>query len=255
MSFDTGPSQSITIPLIDRAGAHGTRTIQVKLTAPTGGAKLGASTATVSILDEMVGFRFDTATTRRARASASRTVTVRRTGPSQLAAQVTVSTVDPPAAGAGTAVPVADYTPASRSLNFLPGQISKTFTVPLKNDIVPDGNRTINLALSIRAGASSASRTRRPSRSATTISPGPSDSPAPTYTATEGASGNVVVNITVTRSGGAGGTVDVPWSITGGTATRGDDPPAAGVDVVLPASGVLHVRPERHEPDDSRPRS
>ncbi len=59
VSFDTGPSQSITIPLIDRAGAHGTRTIQVKLTAPTGGAKLGASTATASILDETVGFRFD----------------------------------------------------------------------------------------------------------------------------------------------------------------------------------------------------
>ena len=51
------------------------------------------------------------------------------------------------------------------------------------------------------------------------------------------------MNITVTRSGGAGGTVEVPWSITGGTATRGDDPPAAGVDVVLPASGALQFGP------------
>ena len=59
VSFDSGPSQQITIPLIDRPGAHGTRTIQVKLKDPTGGAKLGASTAMVNILDETVGFSFD----------------------------------------------------------------------------------------------------------------------------------------------------------------------------------------------------
>ena len=64
-----------------------------------------------------------------------------------------------------------------------------------------------------------------------------------TYTATEGASGNIIVNITVTRSGGSGGIVDVPWSVTGGTATLGDDPPVAGVDVILPTSGVLHFGP------------
>ena len=50
------------------------------------------------------------------------------------------------------------------------------------------------------------------------------------------------MNITVTRSGGAGGTVEVPWSITGGTATH-DDEPGTGVDVVLPASGVLQFGP------------
>src|SRR6185295_14106192 len=76
VSFDTGPSQSITIPLIDRPGAHGTRTLQVKLTAPTVGAKLGASLAMASILDEMVGFRFDPANYAVSEGSAGATVTV-----------------------------------------------------------------------------------------------------------------------------------------------------------------------------------
>ena len=240
VSFDTGPRQSITIPLFNRAGAHGTRTIQVKLTVPTGGAKLGASTATVSILDEMVGFRFDTAAYAASEGNKSRTVTVLRTGPSQFGAQVTVSTVDPPASGAGTALPVADYTPVTQTLTFLPGQTSKTFTVPLKNDTMLDGNRTINLALS----DPTTGELGEPHEA--TITVGDNDLAGTfrftnaTYTATEGASGNVLVNITVTRSGGSGGTVDVPWIITGGTATRGDDPSDAGVDVVLPASGVLH---------------
>src|SRR6185436_3678542 len=89
VSFDTGPSQSITIPLIDRAGAHGTRILRVKLTTPTGGAKLGASLATASILDETVGFRFDPANYAASEGSAGATVTVRRTGPSQSQASVT----------------------------------------------------------------------------------------------------------------------------------------------------------------------
>jgi subtilisin family serine protease len=236
VSFDTGPSQAITIPLIDRPGAHGTRTIQVKLTAPTGGAKLGASLATASVLDETVGFRFDKAAYQTSEGSASLTVTVLKTGPPQLAAQVTVSTVNSPDAGA--AVPGTDYTPATQVLNFLSGQISKTFTVFLKNDTALDGIKTINLALSAPIGGELA----EPHEA--TITVGDNDLAGTfrfstgTYTATEGVSGNVMVNITVTRSGGAGGTVDVPWSITGGTATRGDaaDP---GVDVVLPVSGVL----------------
>jgi hypothetical protein len=37
--------------------------------------------------------------------------------------------------------------------------------------------------------------------------------------------------------------VEVPWSVTGGTATRGDGPPAVGDDVVVPASGVLQFGP------------
>ena len=240
VSFDTGPSQSITIPLIDRPGAHGTRTLQVKLTAPTVGAKLGASLATASILDEMVGFRFDPANYAVSEGSASATVTVRRTGPSQGQASVRVATVDPPDSGAGTAIAVTDYMPSTKVLTFLPGQTALTFTVPLKNDTAIDGSRTINLALS----APSTGELGQPHAATVTIGDndlaGTFRFTAATYTATER---TAIVNITVVRSGGAGGSIDVPWSVAGGTATPGDDPPAAGVDVVLPASGVLQFGP------------
>jgi hypothetical protein len=240
VSFDTGPSQSITIPLIDRPGAHGTRTLQVKLTAPTIGAKLGASLAAASILDETVGFRFDPATYAASEGSTGATVTVRRTGPGQGQASVTVATVDAPAGGAGTAVALTDYVPSTKILTFLPGQSALTFTVPIKNDTVLDGTRTITLALS----APSTGELGEPSDATVTIGDndlaGTFRFTAATYTVSEG---TAVVNVTVTRSGGAGGIIDVPWSVIGGTATRGDDPPAAGVDVILPASGVLQFGP------------
>ena len=44
---------------------------------------------------------------------------------------------------------------------------------------------------------------------------------AGSYTVTEGASLPVTFNVTVTRSGGSGGGVTVPWSLTGGTAVGG----------------------------------
>ena len=139
VSFDTGPSQSITIPLIDRPGAHGTRTIQVELTAPTGGAKLGASTATVSILDEMgrLPVRHGDICGQRGQ----------REPHSYRAA-------DRPEPAGGTGhrrhgEPAGfrrrdrrcrhDYTPATQLLSFIPGQTSKTFTVPLKNNTAVDG--------------------------------------------------------------------------------------------------------------------
>ena len=249
VSFDTGPSQLITIPLIDRPGAHGTRTIQVKLKDPTGGAKLGASTAMVNVLDETVGFRLNQVAYSATEGNGSITVTILRTGPTQVAAQVTVRTVNPPDPGAGTAIPVTDYTPASQVLTFLAGQTFKTFTVFLKNDTALDGARTINLELTnptIGLPNPTPGTLGEPHQA--TITVGDNDLAgtfrftSATYTATEGVSGNVVVNITVTRSGGAGGAVNVPWSIVGGAATH-DDEPGAGVDVILPASGVLQFGP------------
>ena len=242
VSFDSGPSQPITIPLIDRFGAHGTRTLQVKLTAGTGGAKVGtATTATVNILDETVGFRLDKAAYPANEGTGSVTITVLRTGPSQGAAQVSVGTVDTNP-GAGTAVPATDYTPVLQLLNFMPGQISKTVTVTLKNDTALDGPRTVNLALSGPSGGVLG----EPHEATITVDDndlaGTFRFTSGTFTATEGISGNVVVNIGVTRGGGSGGIVDVPWSITGGTATH-DDEPGTGADVIVRASGTLQFGP------------
>ncbi len=47
----------------------------------------------------------------------------------------------------GTAVAGHDYTETSGTLEFNAGQVSKTFTIPILNNSVNDGSRTVNLAL------------------------------------------------------------------------------------------------------------
>ena len=108
----------------------------------------------VNILDETVGFRFNQP---HAANEGNGRLTHHPADRPQPAAgaghrQHRENPQDP---GAGTAVPVTDYTPATLLLSFLAGQTSKTFTVPLKNDTALDGTRTINLALSAPTWASS----------------------------------------------------------------------------------------------------
>ena len=61
-------SQTITLPLLNPAGAQGSRTAQITLSNPLGGAALGAvKTASVTITDDEVGVRFGQPATRPAR--------------------------------------------------------------------------------------------------------------------------------------------------------------------------------------------
>jgi hypothetical protein len=48
----------------------------------------------------------------------------------------------------GTATAGSDYTTASGTLTFAPGQTSKTFNVPITNDMLDEPNETVNLTLS-----------------------------------------------------------------------------------------------------------
>jgi uncharacterized repeat protein (TIGR01451 family) len=51
------------------------------------------------------------------------------------------------AAEGGTAIPNQDYLPVSGTLTFAPGISQQTFVVPLMDDILLDGDKTINLLL------------------------------------------------------------------------------------------------------------
>jgi hypothetical protein len=241
-SNSSAPDVPLAIPLLNPPGPHGSRTIEVTLSSATGGAKLGsAKLAKVTLLDDEVGFRFDKAAYPTNEGSGSQTVTVLRTGPTQTAAGVTIGTVDLPDAAAGTAVAVTDYTPATKTLTFLPNQTSQTFTISMKNDTVLDGLRTVKVELSNpTAGASLGD----PNEAMLNISDndlaGTFRFTSGTFTATEGTV--TPVNITVTRTGGSGGTVDVPWSITGGTATYAAVA-GPGVDVVTVVDGSLTFGP------------
>src|SRR5262249_18833271 len=69
-------------------------------------------------------------------------ITVTRTGGSNVPVSVNYATSN------GTATAGADYTAVSGTLTFGIGDTSKTFTVPIINDTLVEGNETVNLTLS-----------------------------------------------------------------------------------------------------------
>jgi large repetitive protein len=75
-------------------------------------------------------------------ASGHATVTVNRSGATNIPATVNYATSDGTATVAGS-----DYTPAAGSLNFAAGETSKAFAVDITNDGAAEANETVNLTL------------------------------------------------------------------------------------------------------------
>jgi Calx-beta domain/Putative binding domain, N-terminal/Bacterial pre-peptidase C-terminal domain len=94
--------------------------------------------------------------------SNSAIITVTRTGDTAGAVTVDYATVDDPAAvpcdptataQRGTAYARCDYATTIDTLTFAPGETSKTFNIPLINDVHVEGNETFQIALSNPQGA------------------------------------------------------------------------------------------------------
>ncbi len=80
-------------------------------------------------------------------AGGSITISVQRVGDTTPTTTVQFATSN------GTATAGADYTAASGTLTFSPGQIIRTFTVPILNNPGCDGDETVNLTLSNASGS------------------------------------------------------------------------------------------------------
>ncbi len=149
-------SQSIQIAATGDNLAEGPETFRLQITGVTSGGRPGRVGATASILvtiaDDDSAFAFAEPPGRQIPESApSATFTVLRSGPLTGTATVQARTVE--GAGGGTAVPGQDYTPvAPTTLTFPPGMATRTFTVPLLNDTLVDGAKTLRVALSSPTG-------------------------------------------------------------------------------------------------------
>jgi hypothetical protein len=174
-----------------------------------------------------------------AESAGAATITVVR--PARPAKRLTAMTVDY-SASTGSAVTGVDFTPVSGTLAFASGETSKTFSVPVLDDSVVDGPRTVNLTLS-HAVMDSGARAILSSPSSAVLVIADDDSgaqPQPTFqfaVATDIVSeASPSETVYVVRSGDLGNGADVDYTTADGSALAGTDYTAA--------TGTLHFPDE-----------
>ena len=228
LTFGAGETaKTITIPIVNDGEAEGNETVVLTLSNARGSASLGSpATATLTILDDEQAVQFSQANYTVSEVGRVATITVVRTGPPTGTVAVPYSTTT---AGTATPGPGGDFLPVAGTLAFLPGQMSRTFTIPILDDTVVDGPKTVGLALGTPTGALLGPQSTATLTSLDNDQGGVIRFSAATYRVTEGGT----ATITVKRTGGAASGVTVNYAVTGGTATDG------GVDYTLGGSGTL----------------
>ena len=155
LNFGDGETvKTITVPMIQDNVFETDETFQVVLSNPTGGALLGAvSNAVVTITDVVLGFPTNNFIVNEA--AVNGIITIFRANPNNTnnSASVTFATVP-----GGTAIPVVDYTPTTQTVTFASGELSKTVLVPLVDDLIGRGSRTVFLQLTNTTGGASLAR-------------------------------------------------------------------------------------------------
>ena len=148
-----GADKTFAIPVTWDGRAEGTESINLVLSNPGGGADLGSSNAAIVRIgdDGASGPLTLSAGAYAVGESAGLvTITAKRSGGS-LGGPVTVAYKT----SNGTATAGSDYTAASGTLTFGPGEASKSFTVPVTGDAAHEGNETFQVALSVPGGGAS----------------------------------------------------------------------------------------------------
>jgi Calx-beta domain len=151
LSFGPGETEkTFSIPVTWDGRGEGPETINLSLTNPTGGADLAQNTAAiVRIADDGASgaLQLTSSSYSVGEAAGLATVTVTRGGGS-LGGPVTVDYTTNDA----TAIAGSDYTATSGTLTFGPGELAKSFTVPVTSDSAAEGDELFQVILSNPAG-------------------------------------------------------------------------------------------------------
>ena len=203
---------------------------QLALTNVVGGAVLNENSVTyVTIIndDSEVGFTFPAFNVNEKVVGGNAIIGVVRAGATNDTVTVNYATVPIP----GGALPNIDFTPVIGQLRFLPGQTNLTFSVPILDDALVEGNESFTVILSNLTGSAALSL---PLALVTIIdndfSPGSLSFQRGAYTIGESAG---QLTITIVRTNGSTGVASVNWGAGGGTALSGIDYLATGGVVSL----------------------
>ncbi|HYE64248.1 MAG TPA: Calx-beta domain-containing protein, partial [Pyrinomonadaceae bacterium] len=146
----------------------------------------------------------------------SASITVTRTGGSIGTVSVNYATSD------STATAGSDYTSASGTLTFAEGETSKSFTIPITDDLLDEADETVNLALSDPAGGATLGAQSTAVLTITDNDAQPSLA-INDVTVMEGNSGTTNAVFTVNLSAASGQAVTVSYATADGTATTADN--------------------------------
>ncbi len=198
------------------------RTVNLALSnpQPPGGPRLGNQPSAVLTIvndDSAVSFASAAYTRSEATLDGKALIEVVRFGSTVGPASVDFATTT----NGSTAMPDVDYTPVSQTVNFLSGESSKTVFIPLFDNALADGNRTVNMLLDNPLGT----LLLAPSTAVLTIEddeqlPGQLSFLTNTFAVAEDGLNAV---LTVIRTNGSSGTVSIQYATTNGTAFAPDD--------------------------------
>lgn len=134
-------SKTFNITILDDSVVEPDETVNLRLTAPTGGAVLGANaTATLTIQNDDTSVEFTAASFSVGENQTNALISLRRLGVTTTAFGVSFGTAN------GTGVAGTHYVATNGVLNFASGATSNAFQVRLIDDLVPLGDRTVNLS-------------------------------------------------------------------------------------------------------------
>lgn len=217
LSFGPGQSNlTFIVPILADLLPEGDEQFGLILTnpLPAGATQLaGTNTATVNIVDDDIGIGFSSSAYIVGESAGPATITIIRSGVTNTSVSVAFTTTN------GTATNGLDYIATNAVFVFAPGVTSRTFTVPIVNDSLPEPAETVGLRLSNPSGGAFLTI----SNATLTIvdNVGSIGFTAANFLVGESSPNGVLF---VTRSGGIAGDITVEYlTASGGTATSGLD--------------------------------
>jgi hypothetical protein len=218
-------AKTFKVSIIDDTTYEGNETVKLALSNATAGATLGtAAAATLTIIEndlpKLGTFTLDQSAYTVAEGVGKITFTVNRSD----GADTTV--VVPYTVSPGTALSPSDYTGSfSGMLSFAPGETSHTFDVAIIDDAIVEPSETFTVGIGDLLNGGTLGT---PASATVTITDNDVGLPKPGTFAFSTAAYSVAedagkVTITVNRTNGADGAVDVPYVVTAGKATQDAD--------------------------------
>lgn len=213
--------KTVLIPLINVVGVNPNLTVNLAITNPTPPSVLGNQpSAVLTIINSgsAVSLLSSNYSVAKNAINGAGIITLIRQGSTNGTCSVNFATVP-----GGTAVIGTDYTPVAGTVTFNPGESQKSFQVPVNNNGIPEGNRTVNLVI----GNASGTLLYNPTNAVMTIidtvqAPGVLAFSATNYNVLEGGGvGYSAALVTVVRTNGSSGIISVGFGTQDGTALNG----------------------------------